>query len=91
MFSSLSPHRGLPSQPCPFTLPSLCADITGPIILQTYRAIADYEKSSGTEMTVATGDVVDVVEKSESGQPYPHPVFVVLFVWRGHMYSLSSC
>ncbi|MEJ1272619.1 neutrophil cytosol factor 1 isoform X2 [Cricetulus griseus] len=43
------------------------ADITGPIILQTYRAIADYEKSSRTEMTVATGDVVDVVEKSESG------------------------
>uniref|UniRef100_A0A8I5ZYB6 Neutrophil cytosolic factor 1 n=1 Tax=Rattus norvegicus TaxID=10116 RepID=A0A8I5ZYB6_RAT len=43
------------------------ADITGPIILQTYRAIADYEKGSKTEMTVATGDVVDVVEKSESG------------------------
>ncbi|XP_028621852.1 neutrophil cytosol factor 1 [Grammomys surdaster] len=43
------------------------ADITGPIILQTYRAIADYEKSSRTEMTVVTGDVVDVVEKSESG------------------------
>ncbi|KAL1768724.1 Neutrophil cytosolic factor 1 [Sigmodon hispidus] len=43
------------------------ADITGPIILQTYRAISDYEKSSRTEMTVATGDVVDVVEKSESG------------------------
>uniref|UniRef100_A0A8C5KES1 Neutrophil cytosolic factor 1 n=1 Tax=Jaculus jaculus TaxID=51337 RepID=A0A8C5KES1_JACJA len=43
------------------------ADITGPIILQTYRAIADYAKSSGTEMAVNTGDVVDVVEKSESG------------------------
>ncbi|XP_036164573.1 neutrophil cytosol factor 1 [Myotis myotis] len=43
------------------------ADITGPIILQTYRAIADYEKSSGTEMALATGDVVDVVEKGESG------------------------
>ncbi|XP_007938738.1 neutrophil cytosol factor 1 [Orycteropus afer afer] len=43
------------------------ADITGPIILQTYRAIADYEKSSGTEMALASGDVVDVVEKSESG------------------------
>lgn len=55
-------------------LPSLCADITGPIILQTYRAIADYEKSSKTEMTVATGDVVDVVEKSESGQA-PCPGF----------------
>ncbi|EPQ14556.1 Neutrophil cytosol factor 1 [Myotis brandtii] len=43
------------------------ADITGPIILQTYRAIADYEKSSGTEMALAMGDVVDVVEKGESG------------------------
>ncbi|XP_003794252.1 neutrophil cytosol factor 1 [Otolemur garnettii] len=46
---------------------SNAADITGPIILQTYRAIADYEKSSGSEMALATGDVVDVVEKSESG------------------------
>ncbi|XP_066236055.1 neutrophil cytosol factor 1 isoform X1 [Saccopteryx leptura] len=43
------------------------ADITGPIILQTYRAIADYGKSSDSEMALATGDVVDVVEKSESG------------------------
>ncbi|XP_054445224.1 neutrophil cytosol factor 1 [Pteronotus mesoamericanus] len=43
------------------------ADITGPIILQTYRAIADYEKSSGSEMSLAAGDVVDVVEKGESG------------------------
>nr|KAF6490358.1 neutrophil cytosolic factor 1 [Molossus molossus] len=43
------------------------ADITGPIILQTYRAIADYAKSSSTEMALATGDVVDVVEKGESG------------------------
>lgn len=54
---------------CPLTLSSLCPDITGPIILQTYRAIADYEKSSGSEMALAMGDVVDVVEKSESGQP----------------------
>uniref|UniRef100_G3TIN7 Neutrophil cytosolic factor 1 n=1 Tax=Loxodonta africana TaxID=9785 RepID=G3TIN7_LOXAF len=44
------------------------ADITGPIILQTYRAIADYEKSSGSEMALASGDVVDVVEKGESGR-----------------------
>nr|XP_056721563.1 neutrophil cytosol factor 1 [Euleptes europaea] len=43
------------------------ADITGPIILQTYRAIADYEKNSTTEMGIKTGDAVDVVEKSESG------------------------
>ncbi|XP_012584760.1 PREDICTED: neutrophil cytosol factor 1 isoform X2 [Condylura cristata] len=43
------------------------ADITGPIILQTYRAIADYEKNSGSEMALAVGDVVDIVEKSQSG------------------------
>ncbi|XP_023609181.1 neutrophil cytosol factor 1 [Myotis lucifugus] len=53
------------------------ADITGPIILQTYRAIADYEKSSGTEMALAMGDVVDVVEKGESAEetdrPKPQP------------------
>uniref|UniRef100_A0A452DHY1 Neutrophil cytosolic factor 1 n=1 Tax=Bos taurus TaxID=9913 RepID=A0A452DHY1_BOVIN len=42
------------------------ADITGPIILQTYRAIADY-KGSSSQMALATGDVVDVVEKNESG------------------------
>ncbi|XP_047389798.1 neutrophil cytosol factor 1 [Sciurus carolinensis] len=46
---------------------SNAADITGPIILQSYRAIADYGKSSASEMAVATGDVVEVVEKSESG------------------------
>ncbi|XP_037363945.1 neutrophil cytosol factor 1 [Talpa occidentalis] len=46
---------------------SSIADITGPIILQTYRAIADYGKNSGSEMALATGDVVDVVEKSQSG------------------------
>ncbi|NXT24916.1 NCF1 factor, partial [Syrrhaptes paradoxus] len=43
------------------------ADITGPIVLQTYRAIADYEKSSTSEMPLKAGDMVDVVEKSESG------------------------
>ncbi|NWR39665.1 NCF1 factor, partial [Tachuris rubrigastra] len=42
-------------------------DITGPIVLQTYRAIADYEKSSTSEMALKTGDMVDVVEKSENG------------------------
>ncbi|XP_033620789.1 neutrophil cytosol factor 1 isoform X1 [Fukomys damarensis] len=46
---------------------SNAADITGPIILQSYRAIADYQKTSGSEMVLAMGDVVDVVEKSESG------------------------
>lgn len=36
-------------------------------MLQTYRAIANYEKSSRSEMALQAGDMVDVVEKSESG------------------------
>lgn len=72
-------RRGPPGGgwPCPVAAShpaSLCPDITGPIILQTYRAIADFEKSSGSQMALATGDVVDVVEKSESGQPPPPAV-----------------
>ncbi|MEE6469834.1 hypothetical protein FKM82_008787 [Ascaphus truei] len=43
------------------------SDITGPIILQTYRAIADYEKNSKSELAIKADDVVDVVEKSENG------------------------
>ncbi|XP_012405639.1 neutrophil cytosol factor 1 [Sarcophilus harrisii] len=43
------------------------SDITGPIILQTYRAIADYEKNSNTEMMLKSGELVDVVEKGQSG------------------------
>ncbi|XP_069470851.1 neutrophil cytosol factor 1 [Ambystoma mexicanum] len=43
------------------------ADITGPIILQTYRAIADYENKSKHELPLSTSDIVDVVEKSENG------------------------
>ncbi|XP_048413424.1 neutrophil cytosol factor 1 isoform X1 [Stegostoma tigrinum] len=41
--------------------------ITGPILLQTYRSIADYKKNSKYEMSVQTGDTVEIVEKSENG------------------------
>ncbi|KAM9320089.1 neutrophil cytosol factor 1 [Gastrophryne carolinensis] len=43
------------------------SDITGPIILQSYRVISDYEKNSKTELSVKEGDVVDIVEKNENG------------------------
>ncbi|XP_067864014.1 neutrophil cytosol factor 1 [Heptranchias perlo] len=42
-------------------------EITGPIILQTYRSIGDYQKLSKYEMSVQTGDIVEIVEKSEIG------------------------
>ncbi|KFP33029.1 Neutrophil cytosol factor 1 [Colius striatus] len=58
-------------------------DITGPIVLQTYRAIADYEKSSTSEMALRAGDMVDVVEKGESGR-WGH--MTVGFGWGGGAY-----
>ncbi|XP_067328354.1 neutrophil cytosol factor 1 [Anolis sagrei] len=65
------PTAGQIKKPETYLMPKdskkIAEDITGPIILQTYRAIADYEKSSSTEMGVKAGDTVDVVEKSETG------------------------
>uniref|UniRef100_H2YLR2 SH3 and PX domain-containing protein 2A n=1 Tax=Ciona savignyi TaxID=51511 RepID=H2YLR2_CIOSA len=42
-------------------------DITGPIELETYVAIADYKAAAKTQISLHSGEVVDVVEKSESG------------------------
>uniref|UniRef100_A0A671S4F5 Neutrophil cytosolic factor 1-like n=1 Tax=Sinocyclocheilus anshuiensis TaxID=1608454 RepID=A0A671S4F5_9TELE len=45
----------------------LCAEITGPIMLESYRVIADYSKSSKYELSLKMGDMVDIVEKSPNG------------------------
>lgn len=54
-------------------------DITGPIILQSYRVIADYEKNSKSELSVKDGDVIDVVEKTENGN----------LLFKEHLYLIS--
>lgn len=43
------------------------SEITGPIILDTYRVIADYDKTSKHEIVLHTGDLVDIVEKCTNG------------------------
>ncbi|MBN3309001.1 NCF1 factor, partial [Amia calva] len=43
------------------------AEITGPIILESYRAIGDYSKGTKYELSLHTGDTVEVVEKSPNG------------------------
>ncbi|XP_023675180.2 neutrophil cytosol factor 1 isoform X1 [Paramormyrops kingsleyae] len=43
------------------------SEITGPIILETYRAIADYSKSSRYELSLTVGDLMDIVEKNPNG------------------------
>uniref|UniRef100_A0A8C2C426 Neutrophil cytosolic factor 1 n=1 Tax=Cyprinus carpio TaxID=7962 RepID=A0A8C2C426_CYPCA len=43
------------------------SEITGPIMLESYRVIADYSKSSKYELSLKMGDMVDIVEKSPNG------------------------
>ncbi|XP_058857340.1 neutrophil cytosolic factor 1-like isoform X1 [Acipenser ruthenus] len=43
------------------------SEITGPIILQTYRVIADYNKGSKYQLNLKEGEQVDIVEKSTNG------------------------
>ncbi|XP_051981330.1 neutrophil cytosolic factor 1-like [Xyrauchen texanus] len=43
------------------------SEITGPIMLESYRVIADYSKSSKYELALKAGDMVDIVEKSPNG------------------------
>uniref|UniRef100_A0A8C6T2P3 Neutrophil cytosolic factor 1 n=1 Tax=Neogobius melanostomus TaxID=47308 RepID=A0A8C6T2P3_9GOBI len=41
--------------------------ISGPIVLDTYRVIADFTKTSKHEINLHTGDLVEIVEKSPNG------------------------
>ncbi|XP_041865026.1 neutrophil cytosol factor 1 [Melanotaenia boesemani] len=43
------------------------SEISGPIILDTYRVIADFEKTSKHELNLHTGDFVEIVEKNQNG------------------------
>lgn len=37
-------------------------------MLETYRVIADYSKTSKYELNLKAGDLVDIVEKSSNGE-----------------------
>jgi len=44
------------------------SEISGPIILDTYRVIADFEKTTKHEIHLRTGDLVEIVEKNQNGE-----------------------
>eukprot|EP00064_Thunnus_orientalis_P015455 superscaffoldBa00002866_g15508 len=44
--------------------------ISGPIILDTYRVVADYTKTTKHEITLHTDDLVEIVEKNQNGELY---------------------
>lgn len=43
-------------------------EISGPIILDTYRVVADFVKTSKNEINLHTGDLVEIVEKNQNGE-----------------------
>ncbi|XP_033834237.1 neutrophil cytosol factor 1 [Periophthalmus magnuspinnatus] len=43
------------------------SEISGPIILDTYRVIADFTKTSKHEINLHSGDMVEIVEKNQNG------------------------
>uniref|UniRef100_A0A4W6D6N5 Neutrophil cytosolic factor 1 n=1 Tax=Lates calcarifer TaxID=8187 RepID=A0A4W6D6N5_LATCA len=47
------------------------SDISGPIILDSYRVIADFIKTSKHEINLHTGDLVEIVEKNQNGLCFP--------------------
>ncbi|KAM9348749.1 neutrophil cytosol factor 1 [Symphorus nematophorus] len=46
---------------------SNASEISSPIVLDTYRVIADFEKTSKHEINLHTGDLVEIVEKRQNG------------------------
>lgn len=46
----------------------LISEISGPIILDTYRVIADYTKTTKYEINLQAGDHVEIVEKNQNGE-----------------------
>lgn len=48
------------------TTPGL--DASDPMLLEQYVVVANYEKQEPAEISLQTGEVVDVIEKSESGE-----------------------
>lgn len=42
-------------------------NISGPVLLEQYVAIADYKKQNRNEVNMVAGDVVEVIDKNENG------------------------
>lgn len=43
-------------------------NISGPMLLEQYVAIADYKKQNRNEVNMVAGDIVGVIDKNENGK-----------------------
>lgn len=44
-----------------------------PLLLDQYVAVTDYEKQESSEISLRVGQVVEVIEKNESGEGQRYP------------------
>ena len=60
-------------------------NISGPVMLEQYVAIADYKKQNRNEVSMVAGDIVEVIDKNENGKFcilyfLPCPVFEICYI-----------
>lgn len=61
--------------------PSPGADASSePMILEQYVVVSNYEKQENSEISLQAGEVVDVIEKNESGKMLLFGKYVFLFL-----------
>lgn len=56
-----------------FCSPPIGGDLASmdPMVLEQYVVVADYQKQESTEISLCVGQVVDIIEKNESGKEGP--------------------
>ena len=70
-------------------------NISGPVMLEQYVAIADYKKQNRNEVSMVAGDIVEVIDKNENGKFcilyfLPCPVFDICYISGGFSLDLVN-
>lgn len=65
--STLKKNETLQTESRPEQSRAKASEISGPIVLDTYRVIADFTKTSKHEINLHSGDLVEIVEKNQNG------------------------
>ncbi|KAJ8798007.1 hypothetical protein J1605_016890 [Eschrichtius robustus] len=60
-------HLHTPGPKKPFSDPGGDLTSVDPMVLEQYVVVADYQKQESSEISLSVGQVVDIIEKNESG------------------------
>lgn len=65
--NTLKKNETVPAESRPEPGRAKASEISGPIVLDTYRVVADFTKTSKHEINLRTGDLVEILEKNPNG------------------------